>query len=253
MNMNDQCDKGRQEKSLTEEERHQQSMESMRNDMASFSHAISHDFQAPVRRIICLSQIIIEDHSTGIDDVGKRYLGIISSEANRMNAMIKDLLIWSRTSVCQLNKREINLSKMANDIIMEERTKGGAPEIEAIVEDDLIVQADYEMISMAFRELIGNSVKFAREGTVRKIEFGRMTSENTDIFFIKDNGVGFDQTHSKRLFIPFQRLHGEEFPGEGMGLAITSLIIKRHGGRIWVESIPDQGSTFFFVLNGDEK
>ncbi|MCE5296337.1 MAG: hypothetical protein LLG16_04440 [Euryarchaeota archaeon] len=236
------------EQSSRSKEQDKDGMETLRGELRSISSAISHDLQAPVRRIIGLSQIISEDHAEGLDDVGKKYLDIIASEGIRMDGMIQDLLTWSRAAVCECNKREVDLSKIVNAIISDEKEKENAPEIEATVDDHVTVEADPDMIEMLMRELIDNSIKFAHEGTVRNIKFGKERTEGGDIIFLKDNGVGFDRSRSQRMFDPFKRMHGNEFPGEGMGLAIARLIVKRHGGRIWAESAPENGSTFFISL-----
>ena len=223
-------------------------LEELREEMQSFSHAISHDFQAPVRRILCMSQIINEDHIDGLDEAGRKYLEIISIEADRMNRMITSLLTWSRTSVCDLRKRDVDLSWMVNMVALDEKGKHADMEIVTDIEDGLFGQGDPELLSLAIRELIDNAIKFAAEGAVRKIKFGARSAGGRKVYFIQDNGVGFDQAYAGKLFKHFQRLHGQEFAGEGMGLAIAALVVKRHGGSIWAESKLGEGSTFYFTL-----
>ena len=223
-------------------------LEDLRKEMQSFSHAISHDFQAPVRRIICMSQIIKEDHIAGLDETGRKYLEIISTEADRMNSMITDLLTWSRTSVCELHMRDVDLSWMVNMVALDEKGRRTDLEIVTDIEEGISGQGDPDLLSMAIRELIENAIKFAPEGAVRKIKFGMKPAGNKKVYYIQDNGVGFDQAYAGKLFKHFQRLHGQEFAGEGMGLAIAALVIKRHGGNIWAESKLGEGSTFYFTL-----
>ncbi|OPY33222.1 MAG: sensory histidine kinase AtoS [Methanomassiliicoccales archaeon PtaU1.Bin124] len=223
-------------------------LEELRKEMQSFSYSISHDFQAPVRRIIGMGQILKEDHSQGLDDKGRKYLDIIVAEATRMNEMIGDLLIWSRANASAISKKEMDLSRMVKDLIDEQRSRSGAPEIVSNVCSGLRAEGDPALIETALRELVDNAVKFSDPGKARTIEFGHDPSADGGAFFIRDEGVGFDMSHPERLFKPFQRFHGAEFPGDGMGLAIASLVIRKHGGRIWARSDPGKGTTIFFAL-----
>jgi len=223
-------------------------IEELRKEMQSFSYTISHDFQAPVRRIICMSQIIKEDHSDRLDDTGRKYLDIISSEADRMNSMVTDLLTWSRTSVCELHKRTVDLSWMVNMAILDEKGKNSELQVESDIEEGVTANGDPDLLLMALRELVENALKFAPEGAVRKIKFGTKQTDLGTEYFIQDNGVGFDQAYAGKLFKHFQRLHGQEFAGEGMGLAIAALVFKRHGGTIWAESKVGEGAIFHFNL-----
>jgi len=225
-----------------------EAIEALRKEMQSFSYAISHDFQAPVRRILCMSQIIKEDHVDGLDETGRKYLDIISSEAERMNSMVTDLVTWSRTSVCELHKRNVDLSWMVNMVILDEKGKNTDLLIETDIEEGVTANGDPDLLLMALRELVDNAMKFAPEGSVRKVRFGTKQNGDHIDYFIQDNGVGFDQAYAGKLFKHFQRLHGQEFAGEGMGLAIASLVFKRHGGNIWAESKIGEGSTFYFSL-----
>jgi signal transduction histidine kinase len=165
-----------------------------------------------------------------------------------MTQLIDDLLRLSRVTRTELQSELVDLSATARDIFVGLRAESGSRHVEEVVADDLTVWGDAQLLRVALENLIGNAWKFTRQQPLARIEFGR-TADAQAAFFVRDNGAGFDMTYAHKLFGAFQRLHTEtEFPGTGIGLAIVRRVIHRHGGRVWAESAPGQGASFFFTL-----
>jgi signal transduction histidine kinase len=234
---------------------HTKNLEIANNELESFSYSVSHDLRAPLRVIDGFSLAIIEDYKDKLDDVGKEYLERIRYNTIRMGQLIDDLLKLSRVTRYNLDKTEIDLSKISRD--MTERLKKQKPErnVNFNIQSGLYAYGDYNLIKIVMENLIGNAWKFTRKQSHAIIEIGRLNhneeedDEDRQIFYIKDNGVGFDSDHAQRLFGAFQRFHEkEDFEGSGIGLATVKRIISRHNGKIWAESRKGNGATFYFEL-----
>jgi light-regulated signal transduction histidine kinase (bacteriophytochrome) len=184
-----------------------------------------------------------------LDADGARYLDRIRSGTIRMGQLIDDLLQLSRVSRTELNFQQVDLSQLARlvaDVLQE-----SAPQraVEWAVAPGLSVVGDSRMLRIVLENLLGNAFKFTGARNPARIEFGRTTTERGPALFVRDNGAGFDMTYAGKLFTAFQRLHSTaEFPGTGIGLSIVRRIVNRHGGEIWAESVPEQGSSFYFTL-----
>jgi signal transduction histidine kinase len=218
-------------------------------ELEAFSYSVSHDLRAPLRHVDGFVDLLRKQSAEKLDDRSRRYLDIIADSARRMGALIDDLLVFSRMSRADLRR-----SKVASESLVEEVRNALQGEIHGRVVwkmDKLPqVEADTAMIRQVWANLIGNAVKYSRTRDPAEIEIGCTDSGNGEfVFFVRDNGVGFDMQYVDKLFGVFQRLHrSDEFEGTGIGLANVRRIISRHGGRTWAEGKLDGGATFFFSL-----
>lgn len=229
---------------------HTRQLEESNKELEAFSYSVSHDLRAPLRHIDGFVKMLVKQSGTQLDDRGKRYLDIIADSAQRMGMLIDDLLVFSRMS-----RAELRCSRVSTDSLVHEAVEGLQTEIngrkinwkiDALPE----VDADPAMLQQVWVNLISNAVKYTRPRDPAKIEIGCADSGNGEyVFFVNDNGVGFDMQYAHKLFGVFQRLHRpEDFEGTGIGLANVSRIVHRHGGRVWAEGRPDAGATFYFSL-----
>jgi two-component system, NtrC family, sensor kinase len=221
-------------------------------ELESFSYSVSHDLRAPLRSIDGFSQALLEDYSGALDATGHDYLRRVRAAAGRMAELIDDLLKLSRVSRGDLHRERIDLSAMAANVAaeLEERhTSSTRPGV--LVQSGMTADADARLLKIVLENLLGNAWKFTGKVAQPLIEIGATGRAGAETFFVRDNGAGFDMSHAGTLFRPFQRLHAEsEFAGTGIGLATIHRIVERHGGRVWAESVPGQGATFYFTLSG---
>lgn len=223
--------------------------ETANKELEAFSYSVSHDLRAPLRAIDGFSAALDEDEGDKLSEHGREYLGRIRGGAQRMGELIDDLLRLSRVSRGEFRRERIDLSSIANAVLTELQRVHPERTVELVVPDAITGLADARLIRITLENLLGNAWKFTSKTEHARIEFGVRTEGDERIYFVKDNGAGFDMAYAEQLFGPFQRLHADkEFPGTGIGLATVQRIIVRHGGRIWVEAAPDQGATFQFTL-----
>lgn len=225
-------------------------LETAVKELEAFSYSVSHDLRAPLRAMDGYSKLLMTDFADKIDDRARNYLERIRVSSQRMAQLIDDLLMLSRISRRELLKRKTDLSKIAVNLLTELETQFPDRRVEWQVQPDMVVQADENLLSIALRNLLENSWKFTAPKASAQIEVGCLDHEDHHrVYYVRDNGVGFDMTYAENMFAPFQRLHPQsQFEGTGIGLAIVQRIIRKHGGWIWAESILDQGTTMFFVL-----
>jgi PAS domain S-box len=221
-------------------------------ELKTFSYSISHDLRAPLRAMKSFSSILLEDYSDTLDAVGKDLLIRIKSAANKMDGLIDDMLSLSKISRQEMNPQEIDMSAIAGVVVNELRQAEPERKVDVVIAQELKATGDARLIHIALSNLFGNAWKYTNKTPAAKIEFGAMEKSGKKVYFIRDNGVGFDMAQSHRLFTPFLRLHSEsEFPGTGIGLAIVNRVIQRHGGCIWGKSEIGKGATFYFTLFSD--
>ena len=233
-------------------ERTNLSLEAVNRELEAFSYSVSHDLRAPLRHVIGFAGLL-EEHARGaVDDRGRKYLHTITSAANHMARLIDDLLAFSRLGRGALAKSRVDLDALVREVraqVLEQEGAAGRV-IDWVVDDLREVHADAALLRQVFVNLLSNALKYSAPRDRTKIEV--MTEASNDgsvVVSVRDNGVGFDMTHADRLFGVFQRLHrAEEFAGTGIGLANVKRIIHRHGGRVWAESEPGLGATFYFSL-----
>ncbi|CAG0959742.1 two-component system, OmpR family, sensor histidine kinase KdpD [Geobacteraceae bacterium] len=217
--------------------------------MESFSYSISHDLRAPLRAVNGYAHILLEDFGPNLPAEAQRYLGQISSNGTRMAALIDDLLTFSRLSRHPLNRETVDPADVVSAVLEElEREREGRT-VQVSVGELPPCQADPSLIRQVFANLLSNALKYSRKREDALVEVGSFQKDGATVYFVRDNGVGFDMAYADKLFGVFQRLHrSEDFEGTGVGLAIVHNIVTRHGGTIWADSAPGQGATFFFTV-----
>jgi light-regulated signal transduction histidine kinase (bacteriophytochrome) len=225
-------------------------LEVANKELEAFSYSVSHDLRAPLRTIDGFSLALLEDFGEQLPDEGRNYLMRIRSAAQRMAQLIDDLLNLSRLSRAPLNPEPTNLSKIAQQIIQNLQRESPDRLVNISIQPHIMAECDPRLIKVVFENLLSNAWKFTSKQEMAQIELGEMDDlQNGHVYFVRDNGAGFDMAYVNKLFGAFQRLHtNSEFPGIGIGLAIVQRIINRHGGRIWAEGVVDGGATFYFTL-----
>lgn len=218
-------------------------------ELESFSYSVSHDLRAPLRHIIGFVDLLNGRAETALDEKSRHYLDVISDAAKKMGILIDDLLAFSRMGRSEMLKGWVDLGLLVREIVTDLEVDAKQREIEWDVAPLPVVLGDSAMLRQVLVNLIGNAVKFSRSRERAKIEIGMVEREHEIEIYVRDNGVGFDETYAGKLFGLFQRLHAnEEFEGTGVGLAIVQRIIMRHGGRVWAEGAVNEGATFWFSL-----
>ena len=224
-------------------------MEAANKELEAFSYSVSHDLRAPLRAVNSFAQIIKNDFTTGMDPMGLGYLDKVIASGERMTQLIDDLLSFSHTSRKELKKQEVDFNALARAVIETLAPEISSRQIEWNLADLPSAQADPALIQQVFANLIGNAVKYSRNRSPARIEIGSLVQNGETVYFVRDNGAGFDMQYANKLFGVFQRLHSDNlFEGTGIGLATVQRIIHRHGGRIWAEAEVDQGAIFYFTL-----
>jgi PAS domain S-box-containing protein len=225
-------------------------LEAANRELESFSYSVSHDLRAPLRAINGFSNLLISDHTDELSGEALMYLDKVKENANKMALLIDDLLTFSRLSRNPLKKRRVDLRGLVVQVIEDLRAEAGLREIKWQIGDLPPCQADPALLKQVYSNLIGNALKYTRPRPASVIEIGSRKQRGETVYFVRDNGVGFDMRYAGNLFGVFQRLHSEtEFEGTGIGLAIVQRIVNRHGGKIWAESEVDKGATFSFTLS----
>lgn len=215
-------------------------------EVEAFNYSVSHDLRGPLRPLDGFCEVLLEDYAPGLDERGRDYLRRIRAAAQRMGHLIDDLLELSRIGRADLSRRAVDLSALVSQVDRELRAEEAHP-VELLCPAGITASGDARLLRIALENLLRNAWKFTGRQPRPQIAFGRR-DDAEPVYFVRDNGVGFDPTYAGKMFQPFQRLHGADFPGTGIGLAIVQRIIRRHGGRVWAESTPGQGATFYFTL-----
>ena len=222
-------------------------------ELEAFSYSVSHDLRVPLRAIDGFSNALLEDYAGSLGKEGQHYLHRVRDGVKNMNQLIDDLLNLSRLGRRPMNKKEAKLETIAQAAYKSLEHEWRKRKVDFAAQQLSSVSVDPHLMQIVFTNLLSNSLKFTRSRANAKIEVGSETKDGEEVFFIKDNGVGFDMKHADKLFSPFQRLHSrEEYEGTGVGRATVRRIIHRHGGRIWVESKPGSGTTIYFTVGGDK-
>lgn len=224
-------------------------LETKNKELESFTYSVSHDLKAPLRAVIGFSQILKEDFAPQLNSESKRYIDLIIDNAENMGTLIKDLLNFSRMARTELQKTQVDLSilghRVKSELIIDIKDRN----LTINIMDMPLVNADEKLIYHVMLNLISNAVKFTAKAENAIVEIGCSNINNENVFYVKDNGIGFNMKYAGKIFDVFQRLHSvEEFPGTGIGLSIVQRIIHKHGGRVWVESEINIGTTFFFTV-----
>lgn len=222
--------------------------EAANKELEAFSYSVSHDLRAPLRAIDGFSRILEEEYAEKLDDEAKRLLGVLRSNAGRMGRLIDDLLDFSRLGRSELASSRVDMAALARDVLAEIATQSGR-EPESAMLALAPAWGDATLLRQVWINLLSNAVKFSANADPARIEVGARDEGEDTIYWVRDNGAGFDMQYAGKLFGVFQRLHSQaEYPGTGVGLAIVQRIVARHGGRVWAESVPGAGATFYFSL-----
>ncbi|MBI4779986.1 MAG: PAS domain-containing protein [Oscillatoriophycideae cyanobacterium NC_groundwater_1537_Pr4_S-0.65um_50_18] len=224
-------------------------LEASNRELEAFAYSVSHDLRSPLRAIDGFSKALVEDYSDRLDAEGQDYFDRIRHNVQRMGMLIDDLLNLSRVSRSEMRYAEVNLSLLVQEQINELRAAEPDRQVEVVIAPEAIVSADLTLMRVVVSNLLGNAWKFTSHRSVARIEFGIIRRDEQFVYFVCDNGAGFDMTYASMLFGVFQRLHNtNEFPGTGIGLATVQRVIHRHGGQIWAEAAVEQGATLYFTL-----
>jgi len=231
-------------------------LEHAARELDSFSHSVSHDLRAPLRVIDGFATIVLEDYGDRgkpLDDLGRDHLRRIVAASQRMNTMIDTLLNLSRMTSRELARERVDLSQIARELVDDLRAQDASRAVEFVVAAGLKADGDPTLLRLVLQNLLGNAYKFSARNRGARIECGCRDDGTKRVYFVRDNGAGFDMRFAEKMFGLFQRLHSaNEFPGTGVGLATVQKIVRRHGGRVWAEAIPapaeGHGATFYFTL-----
>jgi PAS domain S-box-containing protein len=227
-------------------------LEASARELDAFAYSASHDLRTPLRSLHGFSQMLLEDYADRLDADGRQHLRRIQANVARMGLVIDDLLNLSRVTRTGLNRERVDLGALAREIIGELRSAEPHRRVEVEIADDLVTTGDSSLIRLALGNLLSNAWKFTGKSEHAIIGLGTVCQHGHQVFFVRDNGAGFDMRYANKLLEPFQRLHTvAEFEGSGIGLAIVSRILSRHGGRVWAEGEPGTGATFFFTFTSD--
>jgi two-component system, sensor histidine kinase and response regulator len=224
-------------------------LEHKNRELQTFSYAVSHDLRAPLRRIEGFGRALQESHAAGLDDEGRKFLDRIRGATAHMSELIDAMLHLSRVTRTELREQQVDLSALAAEIAAQLTQSDPSRSAEFIVRPGVEVTGDARLLRTVLQNLFDNAWKFTASRSPAHIEFGVLNAHAVPVYFVRDDGVGFDMAYRDRLFAPFQRLHnGRDFSGTGIGLATVQRIIERHGGTVWAEAAPEQGATFSFTL-----
>jgi light-regulated signal transduction histidine kinase (bacteriophytochrome) len=224
-------------------------LEESNKELESFSYSVSHDLRAPLRSIDGFSNKILKDYSHVMDDQGKDYFSRVINASQKMGRLIDDLLKLARLSRIEMNIATTDLSVLAELAAIDFKSAFPERNVDFIIQPGLVVNADRSLMQIALQNLLENAWKYTKNKAEAKIEFSCFQRDNKTVYFIRDNGVGFDMRYVSKLFGAFQRLHSEsEFEGTGIGLATVKRILRRHHGTIWAEGEVNQGAVFYFTL-----
>jgi two-component system NtrC family sensor kinase len=228
-------------------------LERKNKELEAFSYSVSHDLRAPLRSIDGFSQILLKDCPHMLDAKGMHHLQRVRAAAQRMGELIDDLLQLSRVGREDLSRGHVNLSGIARMVATELGRNEPERAVEFDIPDELVVDADSRLMKVALENLLGNAWKFTSKIASAKIAFGAEQRDAGTVYFVRDNGAGFDMEYAGKLFSPFQRLHRDaDFPGTGIGLATVYRIFDRHGGRVWAEGAVGKGATFYFTISSTQ-
>ncbi|HXS21825.1 MAG TPA: ATP-binding protein [Steroidobacteraceae bacterium] len=225
-------------------------LQESRRELESLTYTIAHDLRAPLRTIEGFAHALSEDCGELLDADGRRYLQHVLDASHRMSAMLEGLLSLARIHRAEFHPVPVELSRIAHGVVDQLKAADPARPVEVVIAENVATEADPTLLKLALDALLQNAWKFTRGRDPARIEVG-VQPATPPVYFVSDNGVGFDMRYAGKLFGPFQRLHSEaEFEGVGVGLAAAHRIIRRHGGRIWAQAEPDRGALFSFTLQG---
>lgn len=224
-------------------------LEDANRELEAFIYSVSHDLRAPIRQMSIFAKFLLEDYAGKLDDQGKDYATRISRGSEKMSRLIEDLLDLSRLSRKEVNRSEIDMTALAASVVSGLRKADPGRSVEVTINEGIAASADPSLTEIVLLNLIGNAWKFTSKTARAEIEFGTLEKDGKTVYYVRDNGAGFDAEYAAKMFQPFHRLHASgEFEGTGIGLSIVERIIRRHGGKVWAEGEPGKGATVYFTL-----
>lgn len=239
--------------SLNEDlERQKSALQTVNLELESFCYSVSHDLRAPLRHINGYTSILSTEYRNCLDKAGQEFLSRICTASNRMGLLIDDLLSFSRVSRTEMRRMMFNLSSGAAQVVEMLQSLEPERRVEVVIAPGLTALGDSTLLQLVLQNLIGNAWKYTSRTPAARIEIGRTSNRGREAFFVRDNGIGFDMTYHHKLFRVFERLHGSDFEGTGIGLATVQRIILRHGGDIWAEGELGKGAVFYFTLSSSD-
>jgi len=224
-------------------------LEELNRELEAFSYSVSHDLRAPLRAVDGFAQALGEDCGDHLDEAGQQYLERIRKSAQHMSTLIDDLLDLSRIGRVELNRIPVDMSSLAHDVVRQLSAAEPDREVDVEIAPSMVAHGDERLLRVLVSNLLENAWKYSGKTASPRIEFGFEEKPGETVYYVRDNGVGFDMRYSDKLFGAFQRLHGAEFPGTGIGLATVARVVHKHSGRVWAEGRIDGGATFYFVLS----
>ncbi|MES2569058.1 MAG: ATP-binding protein, partial [Verrucomicrobiota bacterium] len=226
-------------------------LEAANRELEAFSYSVSHDLRAPLRAVDGFSVAVLEDYGAQLPEEGRRYLQTIRNGAQKMGRLIDDLLAFSRLSRAPLNSSTVDLDRLVRGVLEELHPEREERQIELRIGKLPTCEGAPALLKQVWINLLSNAFKYTQKREQAVVEIGCQEKPEERVYFVRDNGTGFDMRYANKLFGVFQRLHrAEDYEGTGVGLAIVQRIIHRHGGRIWAEAEVDRGATFYFTLPG---
>jgi PAS domain S-box-containing protein len=225
-------------------------LEAANRELDAFAYSVSHDLRAPLRAMSGFSHLLLEYYSDKLDDQGRHFLQRMDQVSQRMGKLIDDLLSLSRLARREMQRERVNLSEMARGIAAELRERDLERRVNVVIGERLMAHGDPHLLGVVLENLLGNAWKFTAKKPEATVEFGATRQRGKRVYFVRDDGIGFDMAYAEKIFQAFQRLNPtNEFEGSGIGLATVERIIRRHGGRVWAEGEVGKGATFFFTLS----
>lgn len=227
-------------------------LDALNQELEAFTFTVSHDLRAPLRAIDGFSRVLLQKHAQSLDDEGRRLLTVVRANTQKMGQLIDDLLAFARLGRQHMSPRPVDMRELADGVVRELTADLGQRDVRLSIGALPPAYGDPALLRQVFVNLLSNAMKFTRPRSTAAIEVGAETGGVEVTYYVRDNGVGFDQRYAPKMFGVFERLHtAEEFEGTGVGLAIVELIVRRHGGRVWAEGAIDQGTTISFTLPHD--
>jgi PAS domain S-box-containing protein len=224
-------------------------LQAANRELQAFAHSVSHDLQAPLRAMDGRARMLLEDHRDALGEDGRDCLERMRAGYRHMTVMVRDLLDLSRITQWEMEYQNVDLTALALDTAARLREVQPDRKVNFVIEKEVAVEGDLRLLRVAMENMMGNAWKFTGDRTESRIEFGTDRRDGETVYFVRDNGAGFDMAFADKLFAPFERLHSEsEFEGSGIGLATVHRAMSRHGGRVWAEGEVGKGATFYFTL-----
>jgi light-regulated signal transduction histidine kinase (bacteriophytochrome) len=240
---------------ITDQHSAEDAIKSLNKELEAFSYSVSHDLRAPLRAIHGFVRILLEEYGQDLQGEARRYLDLVAANAQQMGRLVDDLLQFSRMGRQPLNKQQLSATAIVRRALEQLQPALQGRAIELKVSELPPIEGDPALLQQVFLNLIGNAIKYSKGREPAQIEVGAHTEPSGEVvYFVRDNGAGFDMKYAHKLFGVFQRLHrAEEYEGTGVGLALVHRIVTKHGGRVWAEAAVDKGATFFFTLGGAQQ